>query len=114
MQPFSSILYKTSPGRENAFDVIGVYVQPLQEDECKATLWLLLFDDENSDTDIIAFQQTIFAQDRPILENQLPKLMPLEPRAETPTRADATSMAYRRRLRELGWQYGVKKAAKPA
>jgi phenylpropionate dioxygenase-like ring-hydroxylating dioxygenase large terminal subunit len=110
-QPFSAILYKTSPARENAFDVIGVYVQPLQEDECRATLWLLLFDDENSDTDIIAFQQTIFAQDRPILENQLPKLMPLDLKSEIPARADAASIAYRRRLAQIGLRYGVKKTA---
>ncbi len=110
-QAFSAILYKTCPAREGARDVIGVYVQPVSEDECKATLWLLLFDDDASDTEIIGFQQTIFAQDRPILENQLPKLLPLGMKSEIPTRADAGSMAYRRWLREIGMQYGVQKTA---
>jgi phenylpropionate dioxygenase-like ring-hydroxylating dioxygenase large terminal subunit len=108
-QAYSAILYKTCPARDDARDVIGVYVQPLREDECKATLWLLVFDDEASDAEIIGFQQTIFAQDRPILENQVPRLLPLDLKAEIPARADAASVAYRRMLRNVGMQYGVHK-----
>jgi hypothetical protein len=33
--------------------------------------------------------------------------LPLEPRAETPTRADASSIAYRRWLKEKGYSYGT-------
>lgn len=111
VQPFASILYKTCPARAGERDVIGLYVQPLQEDECRANLWLLVFDDEHSDHEIIDFQQTIFGQDKPILENQLPKLIPLDPKSEVPTRADAASIAYRRWLHQLGWPYGVQKRA---
>jgi phenylpropionate dioxygenase-like ring-hydroxylating dioxygenase large terminal subunit len=46
-------------------------------------------------------------QDRIILENQRPVLLPLEPRLETPTRADASSIAYRRWLKEKGLTYGT-------
>ena len=53
------------------------------------------------------FQQLIFLQDRIILENQRPRLLPLEPRAEIPTRADASSVAYRRWLKEKGITYGT-------
>ena len=35
------------------------------------------------------FQQLIFGQDKPILENQIPKRLPLDPRAEIPARCDA-------------------------
>ena len=52
-------------------------------------------------------QQTIFGQDKPILENQRPKRMPLRPGAETPTRCDATSVAYRRWLLAKGVSYGA-------
>lgn len=110
-QPFTAILYKTCPTREDARDVIGVYVQPISEDECRATLWLLLFDDVASDAEIIGFQQTIFAQDRPILENQVPKRLPLDMKSEVPARADAGSTAYRRWLRQIGMQYGVHKVS---
>ena len=111
MQPFTAALYKTCPTRDGERDVIGVYVQPVNEDECRATLWLLIFDDIHSDSEVIGFQQTIFGQDRPILENQVPKLIPLDPKSEIPTRADASSIAYRRWLRQIGLQYGVLKAA---
>ena len=53
------------------------------------------------------FQQLIFLQDRIILENQRPVLLPLEPRAEIPTRADGSSVAYRRWLKEKGVVYGT-------
>jgi hypothetical protein len=39
--------------------------------------------------------------------NQRPTLLPLEPRAEIPTRADASSIAYRRWLKEKGITYGT-------
>ena len=48
------------------------------------------------------FAQLIFSQDKPILENQLPKRLPLNPRAEIPIRADAASAAYRTWLRDCG------------
>ena len=51
---------------------------------------------------LVAFQQLIFLQDRIILENQRPRLLPLDPRAEIPTRADISSVAYRRWLKEKG------------
>ena len=51
----------------------------------------------------------IFSEDtdRIILENQRPVLLPLEPRKEIPTRADASSIAYRRWLKEKGVTYGA-------
>ncbi|RVC10386.1 hypothetical protein ENZ74_16205, partial [Mesorhizobium sp. M7A.F.Ca.CA.002.15.2.1] len=53
------------------------------------------------------FHQTILGQDKPILENQVPKRLPLDSRSEVPIRADAASAAYRRWLRERGLRYGV-------
>ncbi len=50
---------------------------------------MFLIDDVSTVTELVAFQQVIFLQDRIILENQRPVLLPLEPRAEIPTRADA-------------------------
>jgi phenylpropionate dioxygenase-like ring-hydroxylating dioxygenase large terminal subunit len=54
-----------------------------------------------------AFQLTIFGQDKPIIENQTPKRLPLHPRAEMPVRSDAASLAYRRWLREKNVTYGT-------
>ncbi|WHZ12139.1 MAG: hypothetical protein OJF60_002580 [Burkholderiaceae bacterium] len=111
--PFAAILYKSNPLHVGERDVIALYVQPVSETESKARMSVLVFDDQHSDGELIAFQQTIFSQDKPILENQLPQKVPLDPRAEMPTRADAMSIAYRRRLRELGLRYGVQAAPRP-
>jgi len=46
-------------------------------------------------------------QDRRILENQRPALLPLDPAYEMPMRADASSMAYRRWLKGMGMQFGI-------
>jgi phenylpropionate dioxygenase-like ring-hydroxylating dioxygenase large terminal subunit len=106
-QPFCALLYKTSPRMPAERDVIALFVQPLGEVESRAHLLMLLFDDEHDNTALVSFQQTIFGQDKPILESQLPKRLPLDARAEVSTRADAMSMAYRRWLKARGLRYGV-------
>ncbi|MEQ1943156.1 aromatic ring-hydroxylating dioxygenase subunit alpha [Mesorhizobium sp. VNQ89] len=105
--PFTVMLYKTSPNAANRWDVICLFVQPLDPERCRAHPVMFLIDDVSTTTDLIAFQQMIFLQDRIILENQRPVLLPLEPRAEIPTRADACSVAYRRWLKEKGVVYGT-------
>jgi len=66
-----------------------------------------VLDDVSSDDAIKTFQQLIFAQDKPILENQIPKRLPLHPRAEAWAPADAGSAAYRRWLSSRGVRYGT-------
>ena len=111
MTPFTTLLYKTCPNAENRWDLICLFVQPTDPDRSRAHPVMFLIDDVSDTTDLIHFQQTIFLQDRIILENQRPTLLPLEPRAEIPTRADATSIAYRRWLKEKGVTYGTTLAA---
>ena len=55
----------------------------------------------------IDFQDTIFGQDRPVLESQRPKRLPLAPDAEVHSAADRISSAYRRYLRDSGITFGV-------
>ncbi|MEK1930349.1 MAG: aromatic ring-hydroxylating dioxygenase subunit alpha, partial [Pararhizobium sp.] len=105
--PFATILYKTCPNAANRWDVICLFVQPLEPDRCRAHPVMFLIDDISAQTDLIHFQQLIFLQDRIILENQRPRLLPLEPRSEIPTRADSSSIAYRRWLKEKGITYGT-------
>ncbi len=87
--------------------MICLFVQPLDPDRCRAHPVMFLIDAQSRLADLIGFQQTIFLQDRIILENQRPVLLPLEPRAEIPTRADLSSVAYRRWLKEKGVVYGT-------
>ncbi|MBT3788049.1 MAG: aromatic ring-hydroxylating dioxygenase subunit alpha [Alphaproteobacteria bacterium] len=109
--PFITVLYKTCPIKPGAWDLVGLFVQPLDEDLCEAHSFVLPFDEENTDVELRHFQQTIFLQDRPILENQLPALLPLTPGTEMPARADATSMTYRRWLKKKNITFGVQKDA---
>lgn len=102
-----AILYKSSPVDENRQDAIIIFVQPVSQEIVRAHTGMCIIDDESSDQYIRLFQQTIFGQDKPILENQLPKKLPLDSRAETPIRADKSAIAYRRWLSQKGLTYGV-------
>ncbi len=110
--PHCAVLYKSSPGHEGRQDVIAVFLQALDQEHIRAHMWLCLLADENQpDWALRRFQSSIFGQDKPILENQMPRRLPLDPRAETPIRADKSAVAYRRWLRQLGVRYGVMSGA---
>ncbi|MET3441174.1 phenylpropionate dioxygenase-like ring-hydroxylating dioxygenase large terminal subunit [Variovorax paradoxus] len=110
MQPLTAMLYKSS-SRAGELDAIALFLQPLDDEHVIAHTLLACYDDTSTDAELIAFQQTIFGQDKPILENHAFKRMPLEGRAETPTRGDTSSVTYRRWLRERGMRFGVREAA---
>lgn len=109
--PFCSVLYKSSPTDPARMDVIALFLQPVDEEHVNANMLLSVLDDVNDNGQIRRFQQTIFGQDKPILENQFPKRLPLDPRIETPIRADKSSIAYRRWLRSQSITYGTIPAA---
>ncbi|MBB2205019.1 aromatic ring-hydroxylating oxygenase subunit alpha [Gluconacetobacter takamatsuzukensis] len=105
--PFVTLLYKTCPNDALRPDVIALFVQPTAPDRCRAHPVMFLIDDVSAQADLIQFQQKIFLQDRIILENQRPRLLPLDARAEIPTRADSLSVTYRRWLKEKQVRYGA-------
>ncbi|MFK7753034.1 MAG: aromatic ring-hydroxylating dioxygenase subunit alpha [Sedimentitalea sp.] len=105
--PTTAVLYKTCPPKPEAMDVIAIFVQPRSEIECDVWPWMALYDDTSAFADLVQFQQEIFLQDRSILENQMPIKLPLDPKMEIPTRADMTSVAYRRWLKKRGALYGA-------
>ena len=106
-QPYAAVLYKTCPGKAGAMDLVGILPQPLDETLCDIHYFMLVFDEENSDQELIQFQQGILMQDRFILENQRPIKLPLERGAEMTIRADAASMKYRRWIKDMGVEFGV-------
>lgn len=107
MQPMSAMLYKSCFGRTDALDAIGLFVQPVSDESIIAYVLMAYFDDVTSDTELIAFQHTIFGQDKPILENQVPKRMPLQLGREMPARCDSTSITYRRWLKARNVTFGA-------
>lgn len=105
--PFTVMLYRVCPTSPNRLDAIALFIQPLEQDLCRAQPVMYLVDNVSTHTSLLNFEQVIFLQDRIIVENQRPLLLPLEPRHETPTRADSSSIAYRRWLKEKGLRYGT-------
>ena len=83
-EPFSSVLYKSSSLKQGVFDLIGIFVQPLEETFSEVHCFMLVYDDTSSDHFLVQWQQSIFMQDRNILENQIPLRLPLWPGSELP------------------------------
>ena len=105
--PFSVMLYRVCPTAPDRLDAIALFIQPMEEGLCRAQPVMYLVDNASSQTALLHFEQIIFLQDRIVVENQRPLLLPLEPRQEIPTRADSSSVAYRRWLKEKGIRYGT-------
>lgn len=105
--PFVTVLYKTCPVQEGAWDLVGIFVQPREEGVCDVHTFMLVIDDVSTYTDLVHFQHEIFMQDRSILENQLPTGLPLSPKDESAIKADGSSMLYRRWLRKKGLKFGT-------
>ncbi|RWO37818.1 MAG: aromatic ring-hydroxylating dioxygenase subunit alpha [Mesorhizobium sp.] len=107
IRPYTVALYKSNPIQKDRLDVITLFVQPVDEENCVAHPYLCYLKEGMDAATVRSFMQLIFAQDKPILENQVPKRLPLDPRAETPIRADAVSVSYRRWLRDRAVTYGA-------
>ncbi|TPK94466.1 aromatic ring-hydroxylating dioxygenase subunit alpha [Mesorhizobium sp. B2-4-12] len=107
IRPYTVALYKSNPIQKDRLDVITLFVQPVDEENCIAHPYLCYLKEGMAAATVRSFMQLIFAQDKPILENQVPKRLPLDPRAETPIRADAVSVSYRRWLRDRAVTYGA-------
>ena len=105
--PYCVMLYKSCPTDESRFDVIALFCQALSADRVLFHTFMSVIDEVSSDSQIRAFQTLVSAQDKPILENQTPRLLPLDPGDESSVRSDRASVAYRRWLSDLGVGYGV-------
>jgi phenylpropionate dioxygenase-like ring-hydroxylating dioxygenase large terminal subunit len=107
LRPHIACLYKANPARQDMFDALYLLVQPVGEERAIGNLLVLFGKDDTTAADLRWFQQLIFLQDKPILENQSPKRLPIGPRMEMAVAADKASVAYRRWLAEIGLRYGV-------
>ncbi|MEH7346074.1 aromatic ring-hydroxylating dioxygenase subunit alpha [Bacillus sp. JJ1532] len=99
----------TKKDRENGTHMtILLTIRPETEDKSVA-YGILSFDYETglSDEEIIKFQDEIFAQDKPVVENQKPEELPLDLQVELSLVSDRMSIAYRQYLKELGVIHGT-------
>ncbi len=74
----------------------------------ESRVWFTHFtsDERTPEAELRAFQDSIFVQDRPIIESQQPRRLPLSG-GEAHSAADRLAVAYRRYLRDLGISFGV-------
>jgi phenylpropionate dioxygenase-like ring-hydroxylating dioxygenase large terminal subunit len=107
LRPLITCLHKANPARRDMFDALYLLVQPVSEERSIGNLLVLFGKDNTTEADLRWFQQLIFLQDKPILENQYPKRLPIGPRMEMAVAADKASVAYRRWLAEIGLRHGT-------
>ena len=86
---------------------IGLFICPVTPETSRVWFRLAVADFESTDEQLQTFQHTIFVQDQPVLESQLPKALPLDPRAEMHSAADRMSSAYRRFLKAQAIGFGT-------
>ena len=106
-RPLTVALYKANSVHKDKKDYIVLFIQPINEENCIVHSFLCYLSDGTSKEEVRWFMQVIFMQDKPILENQIPKKLPLAPRAETPIKSDKVSIVYRRWLNEKAIKYGA-------
>ena len=114
--PYNAVLTKvpdpeTVPASAQAdggyHEAIGLFVCPLTPENSRVWFRMAVADFDSTDDELRAFQHTIFTQDQPVLESQVPQRLPLDLRAEMHTAADKASSAYRRFLKDSGITFGV-------
>jgi phenylpropionate dioxygenase-like ring-hydroxylating dioxygenase large terminal subunit len=107
VRPLTAILTKVPESGDGFHEAISLHVQPLGEETSLVWIVLALTNMVQDEQTLREFQDRIFLQDRPILENQVPKQLPLVRRMEIPVQADRLSLAYRDYLRKSGLRHGV-------
>lgn len=100
--PYASSIHIKS---ETKNEWIFSYASPVSANKIKIFMLMARdFDTDELTEDWSDFQYAIAAQDRPIVESQFPEHSPLDLADEFHIEADAWSIAYRRKLKELGLQ----------
>jgi len=106
--PHAALLVKQAEG-SSLSEAYALLACPLDDERTRLWFVLATSDETTSADELRAFQDRIFAQDRPILESQSPRRLPLDdsPEGEQHGPADRLSVAYRRYLRTSGIACGV-------
>jgi phenylpropionate dioxygenase-like ring-hydroxylating dioxygenase large terminal subunit len=115
--PFAALLVKQPQAIDGGPDAVDPGVAALRDayaafacalDEERTRVWFLQYtgDATTPDAALQQFQDTIFGQDRPVLESQRPRRLPLSG-GELHSAADRLSAAYRRWLLAQRIDFGV-------
>jgi phenylpropionate dioxygenase-like ring-hydroxylating dioxygenase large terminal subunit len=107
MGPMSVKLEKRTEGTEEEFHL---YLMVLPESETTCTAYMVQLRNYAKDVPdevFIEFQNRLIEQDKRIVEEQKPELLPLDLQAELHLKCDRVSIAYRKYLSELGVTFGT-------
>jgi phenylpropionate dioxygenase-like ring-hydroxylating dioxygenase large terminal subunit len=111
LAPYMAVLTKVPDAASVALqgfrESIALFICPMSPESSRVWFGLAMADFESPDAKLQDFQHTIFMQDKPVLESQSPKRLPLDVRAEAHTVADKASSAYRRYLKHNNITFGV-------
>lgn len=109
--PYAAVLTKLpeagTAAIEGMRESIALFVCPVGPETSEVWVRLAMNDFDSPDHKLTDFQDTIFGQDKPVLESQRPKRLPLEPGAELHCAADKMAVMYRRFLAQTGISFGV-------
>lgn len=103
--PYAALLVK-QPASGGVADAYAAFACPLDEERCRAWFMQFTTDTGTPDAGLQQFQDTIFGQDRAVLESQRPRRLPIHG-GELHSAADRLSAAYRRWLKAQGVNFGV-------
>ena len=108
LRPLTAYIEISDPdGGPNRY-AIFLTVTPVDERESIGWMWNSMnYNHGLSDDDFVTYIDEIVLQDVPIVESQRPELLPLDLQTELHVKHDATAIAYRKWLRELGLTVGV-------
>lgn len=108
--PYAAHLTKV-PTEANGGELHGfsllLVASPMSEADCRVWMLTTIRDPDGDLQGYHDFNDIIFGQDVPVVESQLPKRLPIDPRLEQHQRADRMSLAYRRWLADRGIRYGT-------
>ncbi|AGW88423.1 aromatic ring-hydroxylating dioxygenase subunit alpha [Cupriavidus sp. DF5525] len=104
--PYAAILTKVPDLGDNHRSAIALFICPGDEESSRVWFVMSLVTDDD-DTSLREFQDTIFLQDKPIVESQQPRRLPLRTGVEVPQPADKLAGAYRRYLAAHGVKFGT-------
>ena len=107
VRPLTAILTKVPQAQEGFREAISLHVQPIGEECSRVWIVMALTNFIQPEAELRAFQDRIFLQDKPVLENQVPRRLPLEPGSEVSMVSDRLSVAYRAYLKKCGLTWGV-------
>lgn len=108
--PFVAILRKDAAEGDPVSNAIALFIRPDGPEACTAWFAMATLGDLSDDEELRVFQDTVFSQDKPIVESQSPKRLPIGKdgaTSEVHGPADRMSSAYRRYLLRLGVTLGV-------